>query len=178
MHLCIVLHQATLSRVLLEFLLEGGGLRNLRRRKNLRPFSPARVKHTMKTPLMFQSVPPLEIEHDMRKVHDGAVDKVAFRRLIRRCYFGGMRREPEFFGDQELDLLHMARRLRKALRLEALLTEANIEYCVEPGEYTGGFLMKRDLTGAFFYVAPVDLERAKEVLAQNRLKPYDPAKDR
>jgi hypothetical protein len=96
----------------------------------------------------------------------------------RRWYFGGMRREPEFFGDQELDLLHMARRLRKALRLEALLTEANIEYCVEPGEYTGGFLMKRELTGAFFYVAPVDLVRAKEVLAQNRFKPYDPAKDR
>jgi hypothetical protein len=27
-------------------------------------------------------------------------------------------------------------------------------------------------------VAPVDLGRAKEVLAQNRFKPYDPAKDR
>lgn len=89
-----------------------------------------------------------------------------------------MRREAEFFGDQELDLLHMARRLRKALRLEELLTLANIEYYVEPGEYTGGFLLKRDLTGAFFYVAPADLERGKQVLLQNGFKPYDPAKDR
>jgi hypothetical protein len=89
-----------------------------------------------------------------------------------------MRREADFFGDQELDLLHMARRLRKALRLEDLLTQANIEYAVEAGEYTGGFLMKRELTGAFFYVSPEDTARAKQVLLENGFKPYDPAKNR
>jgi hypothetical protein len=84
-----------------------------------------------------------------------------------------MRREPEFFGDLELDLVYMAKRLREALRLENLLTEAGIEYLVETGTYTGGLLMKRDLTGAFFYVAPADLERTRELLMANRYRPYE-----
>jgi hypothetical protein len=83
-----------------------------------------------------------------------------------------MRRDTDFFDNLELDLVFMARRLREALRLEALLTEANIDYLVETGTYTGGFLMKRDLTGAFFYVAPADLEAAQELLVQHGYKPY------
>lgn len=83
-----------------------------------------------------------------------------------------MRREPEFFGDTELDLVFMARRLRDALKLEGLLTEAGIDYIVETGNYTGGFLFKRELAGAFFYVFPVDKDRVYEVMAQNRIKPY------
>lgn len=84
-----------------------------------------------------------------------------------------MRREPEFFGEIELDLVYMARRLREALRLEKLLTDAAIDYLVETGTYTGGLLMKRDLTGAFFYVAPTDLERTRELLMVNRYRPYE-----
>ena len=84
-----------------------------------------------------------------------------------------MRRDAEFFGDTELNLIYMARRLRDALRLEDLLTAAGIEYLVETGTYTGGLLIKRDLAGAFFYVPPIDLERAREVLVQNRYKPYE-----
>jgi hypothetical protein len=84
-----------------------------------------------------------------------------------------MRRDAEFFGEPELDLLYMAKRLREALRIEQLLTEAEIDYLVETGTYTGGLLMKRDLTGAFFYVAPSDLRRAQEVLLANRYKPYE-----
>jgi prenyltransferase beta subunit len=84
-----------------------------------------------------------------------------------------MRRDPEFFGEAELDLVYMARRLRDALKLEALLTEAGIEYLVETGSYTGGFLMRRELTGAFFYVAPSDLIRARDVLLTNRYRPYE-----
>ena len=38
----------------------------------------------------------------------------------------------------------MARRLREALKLETLLTEAGIDYLVETGPYTGGLLIKRD----------------------------------
>ncbi|HZQ52069.1 MAG TPA: hypothetical protein VFB14_07720 [Bryobacteraceae bacterium] len=83
-----------------------------------------------------------------------------------------MRRNSDFFEDTELDLIFMARRLREALRLEALLTDANIDYLVETGTYTGGFLMKRDLTGAFFYVAPADLATARELLVQHGYKPY------
>jgi hypothetical protein len=84
-----------------------------------------------------------------------------------------VRRDPEFFEEAELDLLYMARRLREALKLETLLTEAGLDYLVETGLYTGGFLMRRELTGAFFYVAPTDLNRAREVLLTNRYRPYD-----
>jgi hypothetical protein len=83
-----------------------------------------------------------------------------------------MRRDAEFFGEAELDLVYMARRLRDALKLEALLTEAGVEYLVETGSYTGGFLMRRELTGAFFYVAPSDLTRARDLLLKNRYTPY------
>jgi hypothetical protein len=85
-----------------------------------------------------------------------------------------MRRDPEFFDDAELDLIYMARRLREALKLETLLTEAGIDYLVETGTYTGGLLIKRDLTGAFFYVAPTDLVSARDVLVRNRYRPYEP----
>jgi hypothetical protein len=84
-----------------------------------------------------------------------------------------MRRDPEFFGEAELDLVYMARRLPDALKLEALLTEAGVEYLVETGSYTGGFLMRRELTGAFFYVSPSDLTRARNVLLINRYTPYE-----
>ncbi len=85
-----------------------------------------------------------------------------------------MRREPEYFGETELDLIYMASRLRDALKLEKLLTDAGIDYVVETGPYTGGLLIKRDLTGAFFYVAPANVANARDVLLNNRLKPYEP----
>lgn len=84
-----------------------------------------------------------------------------------------MRRNAEFFGETELELVYMARRLPEALKLEDLLTEAGIDYAVETGTYTGGLLMKRDLTGAFFYVAPGDVSAARELLVRNRYKPYE-----
>lgn len=84
-----------------------------------------------------------------------------------------MRRGPEFFGEAELDLVYMARRLRDALKLEDLLTAAGIDYLVETGTYTAGFLMRRELTGAFFYVAPIQLSSARELLLRNKYKPYE-----
>jgi hypothetical protein len=85
-----------------------------------------------------------------------------------------MRREPEFFGDIDLDLVYMAKRLRDALKIEQLFTEAGLDYIVETGTYNSGFLIRRDLTGAFFYVNPGELERARELLVTNRYKPYAP----
>ncbi len=85
-----------------------------------------------------------------------------------------MRRDSDFFGEAELDLLYMARRLREALQVEDLLTAAGINYLVETGVYTGGLLLKRDLAGAFFYVAPADVPGARELLVKNRYKPYEP----
>jgi hypothetical protein len=84
-----------------------------------------------------------------------------------------MRRDPDFFEDAELDLLYMARTLRSALKLENLLTESSIDYLVETGLYRSGWLIRRELTGAFFYVAPGDLSRARELLLRNGYKPYD-----
>ena len=83
-----------------------------------------------------------------------------------------MRRETEFFQDQELDLVYMSRRLREALAVELVLTRAEIDYFVEPGTYLGGFLFKRELTGAFFYVALDDTAKTREILIKNRYKPY------
>ena len=83
-----------------------------------------------------------------------------------------MRQEPEFFGDVELELVFMARRLREALKLEELLTAAQLDYLVETGNYTGGLLFKRELAGAFFYLLPADVERARTILMQNGMKAY------
>jgi prenyltransferase beta subunit len=83
-----------------------------------------------------------------------------------------MRRDADFFGEAELDLIYMARRLRDALKVEDLLTAAGIDYLVETGTYTGGFLMKRDLAGAFFYVTPAQLTGARDLLLRNHYKPY------
>jgi hypothetical protein len=83
-----------------------------------------------------------------------------------------MKQDPEFFGDQELSLLYMARRLPDALRLERLLTDAGFDYLVETGTYTGGLLMRRELTGAYFYVADQAIEGCRALLLSNRYKPY------
>ncbi|MBV8898090.1 MAG: hypothetical protein JO051_16365 [Acidobacteriaceae bacterium] len=83
-----------------------------------------------------------------------------------------MRRENDYFGEAELDLVYMAHRLRDALKIEDLLNAAGFDYMVETGTYVGGLLFKRELTGAFFYVAPADHERVRELLAKNSYKPY------
>jgi hypothetical protein len=83
-----------------------------------------------------------------------------------------MRRDAEFFGDAELDLVYMARRLPDALKLEDILTAHGVDYLVETGTYTGGLLIRRDLTGAFFYVAPGDLATVRDLLLRNKYKPY------
>lgn len=84
-----------------------------------------------------------------------------------------MRRENEYFGEAELDLVYMAHRLRDALKIEELLTAAGFDYLVETGTYVGGLLFKRELTGAFFYVSPTDREPVRELLVKNRYKPYE-----
>jgi hypothetical protein len=84
-----------------------------------------------------------------------------------------MRRDPEFFGEVELALLYMARRLPDALRLEKLLEANKVDYLIETGTYTGGMLIRRDLTGAFFYVGPSAIDSARELLVASGYKPYD-----
>lgn len=83
-----------------------------------------------------------------------------------------MRREPDHFGDQELTLVYIAKRLNEALRLERLLTDAGIEYLVEPDRYSGGLIFRTERVGAFFYVAPGDESAAKDMLSRSGYRPY------
>jgi hypothetical protein len=85
-----------------------------------------------------------------------------------------MRRDEAFFGEQELILLYIAKRLREAQRVEDLLTGAGIDYLVEADLYMGGFLFRRALHGAFFYVTGADDERARALLAGQGYRPYRP----
>jgi hypothetical protein len=84
-----------------------------------------------------------------------------------------MRREPDFFGDQELILIYIAKRLKEALKLEAHLTGAGLDYAVEPDTYTGGIIFRTERVGAFFYVAPGDEETARTLLAQHGFHPHE-----
>jgi hypothetical protein len=78
-----------------------------------------------------------------------------------------MRQDPDFFGDRELDLIYIAKRLKEALRLEALLTESGIDYAIETDTYAGGVIFRSERVGVFFYVAPEAHESASELLAKN-----------
>ena len=43
-----------------------------------------------------------------------------------------MKQDPDYFGEQELALVYVAKKLKEALRLEQLLTDAGVDYLVEP----------------------------------------------
>jgi hypothetical protein len=83
-----------------------------------------------------------------------------------------MQRAPEHFGDQELTLIYIAKRLKDALRLETVLTESGLDYLVEPDKYSGGIIFQSDRVGAFFYVAPGDEDAAKDTLSRHGFHPY------
>ncbi len=85
-----------------------------------------------------------------------------------------MRRDEAYFGGQELILLYIARRLSEAKRVEELLTERGIDYLVEADLYMGGFLFRRALHGAFFYVTEDNDVRARHVLVEHGYRPYQP----
>ena len=84
-----------------------------------------------------------------------------------------MRREAEFFGDVDLSLLYVAKKLKEALALEEVLTRAHFEYLVEPDTYRGGMIFVSERIGAFFYVAPDRLDEAKDVLRAHKYRPYE-----
>jgi len=84
-----------------------------------------------------------------------------------------MRQAPDFFGDIELSLIFIAKKLKEALNLEEILTAAGIDYAVETDTYRGGIIFASERIGAFFYVTPEQLEEAREVLRSNRYKPYE-----
>lgn len=81
-------------------------------------------------------------------------------------------READSLGERELTLIYIAKKLKEALALEELLTQAGIEYLVEPDTYRGGIIFVFERIGAFFYVAPEHADTARQLLQANRYKPY------
>lgn len=83
-----------------------------------------------------------------------------------------MKRDPEFFGDQPLDLLYIGKKLNEALEVEKMLTGAGIDYAVEVDYYVGGLLFRSERAGAFVYVEQPKWVQAAELI---RKAGYDPA---
>lgn len=86
-----------------------------------------------------------------------------------------MRQEPTFFDGKEPVLIYIAKRLKEALRLELLLSDAGVDYGVEADEYRGGIIFQRMRTGAFFYVLPDAAELARRVMRENGYRPAEEA---
>ena len=78
-----------------------------------------------------------------------------------------MRRDAEFFGDGEVELVQISRRLREALSVEDALTQAGVDYLVEADTYRGRFLMlfPTERVGAFFWVPAGEAASVRDVLA-------------
>jgi hypothetical protein len=81
-----------------------------------------------------------------------------------------MRRAADFFEDRQLALIYIAKRLTEALRLESTLTDAGVDYAVEPDTYKGGVIFASERIGAFFYVLPDAVESTKAVMEQRGFK--------
>jgi hypothetical protein len=84
-----------------------------------------------------------------------------------------MKQEPDYFGEQELALVYVAKKLKEALRLEQLLTDAGVDYLVEPDKYSGGVIFRSERIGAFFYVAPENTGATIEVMRRGGFEPYE-----
>ena len=84
-----------------------------------------------------------------------------------------MRQDPSYFDSQEPILVYIAKRLKDALRLEGIFTEAGLDYGVEADEYHGGTIFRTGpLTGAFFYVRQESLDAAHEIMRRHGYKPF------
>ncbi len=85
--------------------------------------------------------------------------------------------EPDFFAEQELVLVYMARRLKDALAVEKLFDERGLEYALETGPYQSGLLFRSTKIGVFFYTTPREENRARALLLEHGFKVYDPGRN-
>jgi hypothetical protein len=83
-----------------------------------------------------------------------------------------MKQEASFFENREAILIYIAKKLRDATRLEAVLTEAGVDYGVEADEYRGGVVFASTRIGAFFYVLPETVAAARATMERAGFKPY------
>ena len=84
-----------------------------------------------------------------------------------------MRHEPEFFGDRELVLIYMARRLKHALAVERIFDEGGLDYTLETMPYQSGLLFRTTKIGLLFYAAPEDEARGRQLLLGHGYQAYD-----
>lgn len=85
-----------------------------------------------------------------------------------------MKQDPDFFEGKEPRLIYIAKKLKEALALEEVLTNAGVDYGVEPDRYKGGFVFQTERVGAFFYVLEEAVEAARLVLSSHGYRPYEP----
>jgi len=78
-----------------------------------------------------------------------------------------MRREPNYFGEEELALVYLARRLKDALAVEQIFDVSGLDYALETGPYQSGLLFRSSKVGVYFYVRPQDAEQALTALSQH-----------
>ena len=83
-----------------------------------------------------------------------------------------MKQDASFFEGKEAILVFIAKKLKDAQRLEAVLTEAGIDYGVEADEYRGGVVFQSARIGAFFYVLEDASVAAREVMGRNGFVPW------
>jgi len=83
-----------------------------------------------------------------------------------------MRQEAPFFEGKQPILIYIAKKLRDALRLESIFTEAGLDYGVEADEYRGGVVFRSVRAGAFFYVLPNAVDAAHDIMLRHGYTPY------
>lgn len=83
-----------------------------------------------------------------------------------------MKQDASYFDGQDPVLVYIAKRLKDAIRLEGLFSEAGLDFGVEADEYSAGVVFRTVRTGAFFYVLPEMVESAHSVLRRNGYNPY------
>ena len=90
-----------------------------------------------------------------------------------------MKQEASFFENHEPVLVYIAKKLKDAVQLESVLTEAGVDYGVEADEYRGGIIFAAARIGAFFYVLPDAVAAARQAIERAGFKPYEePAQPR
>lgn len=83
-----------------------------------------------------------------------------------------MRQPPEFFEDQDLELVYIAKTLDEALNVEELLSGGGLDYLVEADKYKGGVIFASERVGAFFYTVPADVSKARGILTSAGYRAY------
>ena len=83
-----------------------------------------------------------------------------------------MRQDAGYFGETELELVLIARRVKEAGQVEAVLTDAGFDYFVEPDRYRGTLLgvLPTERVGAFFYVPSDRAAPCRELLASRKFQ--------